>query len=250
MDDYTAVAEPPAAAPEGRTPWGIGDIAKAIGLVIALTVLISIPSALVASLLAGDGDLEDDPTALSIVLGLSIVLEALMLWAAYRFSIGKYHVDLAALGLKRPERGTWMAPFAIVIGSLFVMYVYFGLLAALGLEPDTELPEGVFDSAGPFLVLFALSVFVAPPVEEVFFRGFVFGGLRGRWGTFLAAIASGALFGLAHLGNPGTFYLIPPVAAVGAVFAYGYVYTGSIIPGIIAHFLFNFMQVMLGLATS
>jgi membrane protease YdiL (CAAX protease family) len=137
-----------------------------------------------------------------------------------------------------------------MLGSLAVMYLYFGVLAALGVSPDTDLPEGVFDNAGPFIVLFVLSVFVAPPVEEVFFRGFIFGGLRGRWGPVLAAVASGTLFGLAHVANPGAFYLLPPVAAVGAIFAAGYIYSGSIIPGIIAHFLFNLMQVTLGLAVS
>jgi membrane protease YdiL (CAAX protease family) len=115
------------------------------------------------------------------------------------------------------------------------MYIYFGILSAFGVSPDTDLPEGVFVNAGPFIVLFVLSVFVAPPVEEIFFRGFVFGGLRGRWGVLPAALASGALFGLAHVGNPGTIYLLPPVAAVGVIFAFGYVYTGSIIPTIIAH---------------
>ena len=103
-----------------------------------------------------------------------------------------------------------------VITSLAVMYVYFGLLSAAGVEPDTDLPDGVFDNAGPFLVLFFISVFVAPPVEEIFFRGFIFGGLRGRWGPLLAAVASGALFGLAHVGNPGTLYLLPPIGAAWA----------------------------------
>ena len=250
MDSYIAVPEDAPPADTSRAPWGLLDMAKAIGIVIALTVLISLPAALVADSLAGDEGIEEDATALTIVLALSIVLEGLMLWTAYRFSVAKYRLDLSALGLSRPSRGAWITPFALIFGSLIVMYAYFAVLAAFGFEPDTDLPEGVFDNAGPFIVLFVLSVFVAPPVEEIFFRGFVFGGLRGRWGVLLAAFASGALFGLAHVGNPGTVYVLPPVAAVGMIFAFGYVYTGSIIPTIIAHFLFNLMQVSLGLALS
>ncbi len=249
MDSYTAAPEAPPAGPS-RAPWGLADMAKAIGIVIALTVLISIPSALIAEVVAGDRDIEDHPTALTIVLALSIVLEGLMLWTAYRFGVQKYGLTLRSLGLTTPSRAGWWLPFALVIGALGVMYVYFAVLSAFNVEPDTDLPEGVFDNAGPFLVLFVLSVFVAPPVEEVFFRGFIFGGLRGRWGPVLAALASGALWGLAHVGNPGTLYLLPPVTAVGAMFAFGYVYTGSIIPIIIAHFLFNLLQVTLGLAVS
>ncbi len=251
MDPY-ALASPPEAPPDraSRVPWGLADMAKAIAIVIVLTFLISIPFVLAADAIAGNEDIDNDPAALSIVLGSSVVLEGLMLWTAYRFTVRKYHLDFAALGLRRPTRGGWFTPVWIVIGSLIMMYVYFALLSALGVEPNTDLPEGVFDSAAPFLVLFFLSVLVAPPVEEVFFRGFIFGGLRERWGPVLAAVASGALFGLAHIGNPGTIYLLPPIAAVGFVFALGYIYTGSIIPGIVAHFLFNLLQVILGLVYS
>ena len=250
MDSYTVA--PPEQPPieDARTPWGFADMAKAIAIVILLTIVLSIPPAIIANIVAGDRDIEDHPTALTIVLAISIVLEGLMLWTAYRFSVQKYKLDLGALGLTKPSRAIWWLPFALMIGALGVMYVYFGALSAFGVEPDTDLPSGVFDNVGPFLVLFVLSVFVAPPVEEIFFRGFIFGGLRGRWGTVGAAFASGALFGLAHVGNPGTIYLLPPVAAVGALFAVGYVYTGSIIPGMIAHFLFNLLQVSLGLAFS
>ncbi|HET9477452.1 MAG TPA: hypothetical protein VFP63_08190, partial [Dehalococcoidia bacterium] len=178
MDDYTAVAEPLPAAPEGRTPWGLADMAKAIGFVILLTILISVPVSLIADEVAGGRDVEDDATALSIVLGLTVFLEGFMLWMAYRFSVRKYRLDFSALGLRKPDRGTWMMPFGILFTSLAVMYVYFGLLSAAGVEPETDLPDGVFDNAGPFLVLFFISVFVAPPVEEIFFRGFIFGGLR------------------------------------------------------------------------
>lgn len=245
-----AAAGAPAAAPADRVPWGLADMAKAVALVILLTVVASIPAAIVAAAIAGSSDVNDNPNSLAIVLGISVVLEGLMLWTAYRFSVQKYGLQLSALGLRRPERAGWWMPFALLFGSLGIMYAYFGTLAAFGVEPDTNLPKGVFDDARPFAVLFVLSVFIAPPVEEIFFRGFIFGGLRGRWGTVLAALASGALFGLAHVGNPGTVYLLPPIAGVGALFAFGYVYTGSILPTMGAHLLFNLLQVILGVATS
>ena len=58
---------------------------------------------------------------------------------------------------------------------------------------------------------------VAPIAEEFFFRGFIFGALR-QWhikvagheiGTWLAAIETGILFGLAHTGSAAAQYLIP-----------------------------------------
>jgi membrane protease YdiL (CAAX protease family) len=58
---------------------------------------------------------------------------------------------------------------------------------------------------------------IAPICEEFFFRGFIFGGLRrmritiaGREvGTWVAAILTGILFGLAHTGSASSQYLIP-----------------------------------------
>jgi len=249
MEDYTA-AVVPAADRGDRAPWGLADMAKAVALVILLTVLASIPAAIVAAAIAGGADVNDNPNSLAIVLGISVVLEGLMLWTAFRFSVQKYGLQPSALGLRRPKRAGWWMPFALLFGSLALMYVYFAVLNVFGVSPNTDLPEGVFDDARPLAVLFVLSVFVAPPVEEIFFRGFIFGGLRPRWGATIAALASGALFGLAHIGNPGTVYLLPPIAAVGALFAFGYVYTGSILPTMGAHFLFNLLQVALGIATS
>ena len=68
--------------------------------------------------------------------------------------------------------------------------------------------------------LVAAAVFVcviAPMAEEFFFRGFLFGALR-RWrinvlgreiGTWVAAVFTGVLFGLAHTGSASSQYLIP-----------------------------------------
>jgi hypothetical protein len=97
----------------------------------------------------------------------------------------------------------------------------------------------------PLIVLVGiLSLALAPVMEETFFRGFLFGGLRGRWGVFFAALSTGFLFSLAHL-DPLVFI---PFTAVGMIFAWGYVYSGSILAGMIAHLLFN--SISFGLAVS
>ncbi len=240
----------PSSASPARTPWGIGDMGRAIGLVIGLTILVSIPAAVIATVLAGGSNLEDDPAALTVVLLISVFLESFMLGCAFAFSIRKYRVSWADLGLRMPKRGSFWLPVVLMMGGLAVMYVYFGILSAFGVSPDADVPKQVFDNIAPLSVLVVLSLLFAPIVEEIFFRGFIFGGLRGRWGTFRAALASGALFGLAHIGNPGTIFILPPIAMVGMIFAFGYSYSGSILATIAAHFLFNLLQVSVGIATS
>ena len=78
-------------------------------------------------------------------------------------------------------------------------------------------------------------VFIAPFVEEVFFRGFVFAGLRARYDWRWAAAISSALFAAAHLEL--TFFI--PAFVLGYVFAYLYQRSGSVWPGMIVHAAMN-----------
>lgn len=240
--------EPPA----GTIPWTLGDIGKAIGVVVLVLIATSIPASIVALALAGGDDIEKDPTALTVALGASVFLELALFFAAIHFSVRKYGASPAALGLRPPKRGGFWSSagvgFGLVIAGLGVNFAYFAALSLVGIEPDTDLPEEVFQDAGPLIVIGVLSLLFAPLMEEVFFRGFVFGGLRPRWGLLWAALASGLLFAVAHIGNPGTIYLIPPVAAIGAIFAWGYASTGSLLASFFAHFLFNLVAFGAGVA--
>jgi membrane protease YdiL (CAAX protease family) len=233
-------------------PWTPKDIGKAIGVVIVGTIVTSVPPTIVAAAIAGSEDIEDDPTALTIALGASIFLELFLFGTAFWFSVRKYGVSIGSLGLKWPERGGfWMTvglTFAMVLGAFSISFIYFAALNAVGVSPDTDLPEQAYQSAGPLIVLAVLSLVCAPIMEETFFRGFVFGGLRYRWGAAAAAGASGLLFAVAHIGNPGTIYLIPPVALIGALFAWGYLFSGSLLASILAHFLFNLVAFTAGVA--
>jgi len=234
----------PPARPRERTPWGYADMAMAIGTVIGGTFLVGAPFATVAVVIAGGADLGDDETATAVLLGASLLAEVFLLLAVALFTVGKYRVSWAALGFRLPRRGSWWLPLALLGGALAVVWLYFAVLAALGAEPGGNIPEEAFDSVPLVVLVGVLSVGLAPFMEEMFFRGFLFGGLRGRWGVFWAALGTGFLFGLAHV-DP-TVYI--PFTAVGMLFAWGYVYSGSLLASMIAHLLFNGLS--FGLAVS
>jgi len=238
-------------SPASGAPWTLTDICKAIGLVVLVLIVSSIPASIVALVIAGGREIEQDPTALTVTLAASAFLELALLFTAVHFSVRKYHLPWASLGLRRPTRGGfWLTlglAVGLVIAGLIVSFAYFEALSAVGIDPETDI-EQAFQSVGPLVVLIILSLLFAPLLEEIFFRGFVFGGLRDRWGVVLAGLASGLLFALAHIGNPGTIYLIPPVAAIGAIFAWGYAYSGSLLASVLAHFLFNLAAVIDGIS--
>ncbi len=99
-------------------------------------------------------------------------------------------------------------------------------------QPDIS---SLFDNvSSPWPLLFA-GVIVAPFVEEVFFRGFVFTGLREKYGWIPAALISAGLFALVHL-RPISFL---PIFLMGLIFAYLYHRTNSIWPGLIMHLATN-----------
>ncbi|MEO8956145.1 MAG: CPBP family glutamic-type intramembrane protease [Ktedonobacteraceae bacterium] len=80
-----------------------------------------------------------------------------------------------------------------------------------------------------------VAVFVAPFCEEIFFRGFVFTGLRRGMPLYLAVILSALLFAAAH-GDPASF---PVLLVIGLLLAILRWQTKSLWPGILLHCLNN-----------
>jgi hypothetical protein len=98
------------------------------------------------------------------------------------------------------------------------------------------------------LVAFA-AVVAAPIAEEFLFRRVLQGWLEGwleprapRWGGVTAIVVSSLAFALAHLGQ-GLAWV--PLFFFGLVVGYLARQTGSIVPGIILHGLFNAVSVVL-----
>lgn len=85
------------------------------------------------------------------------------------------------------------------------------------------------------IAIFFLVSVAAPFIEETFFRGALFTGLRAKWGTATAVVASGIIFALMHP-LPSSFL---PIFTLGAVFAVVRNQRGSLIPGMVAHCINN-----------
>lgn len=246
FDQTLPPLQPPAAPaqPQDRTPWGYADMAMAIGTVIGGTFLVGAPIVAIAVLIASNGTSSDDDIATAVSLGASVLGEIFLVLAVALFTVGKYKVSWTDLGLRLPRKGSWWLPLALLGSALAVVWVYFAILAILGVEPGSNIPEDAFDSVPLVVLVGVLSLVFAPIMEETFFRGFLFGGLRGRWGVFWAALGTGFLFALAHL-DPLVFI---PFTLVGMLFAWGYFYSGSLLASMIAHLLFNALS--FGLAVS
>lgn len=148
-----------------------------------------------------------------VVFDLGFVVTALY----FASSSGRRRPRPSDFGYRRIS--LWLgvgAFFAAGAGYLIVSAVYQSIVKLHGTD---KLPTDLGINSSTFALVGA-AIFVcvlAPIAEEFFFRGFIFGALR-RWhiqirghqiGTWVAAVETGILFGLAHTGSAASQYLIP-----------------------------------------
>src|SRR5438477_11253831 len=99
---------------------------------------------------------------------------------------------------------------------------------------------------GPWLVINAvMAVCLAPLCEEVYFRGFLFQGLRGRMRFVWAALLSGSFFAFVHV-EPIRFF---GLATMGVILAAVFEHRRTLVAAIAAHATINVVAVLAILAT-
>jgi len=163
--------------------------------------------------------------------GLVISLgELLLLVPVWLLATRKYRVGWDTLGLRSFKWEMLGLGCGLMLLSLAFNLVYGLFLGLFGLRIQPDLAP-IFDQlSSPWLLLIGGAV-VAPIVEEIFFRGFMFAGLRPRYGWQRAAVVSSALFALIHLIPTA----IIPIFLLGYIFAYLYHRSNSIWPAILMH---------------
>ena len=125
----------------------------------------------------------------------------------------------------------------ILVLDIFVVLPIHAVITIF-LFPDAEQQEVITmfeDASDTSLALLAFSVAILTPfAEELLFRGFILGMLLKRYSDTQSVVISSLIFAIAH--EP-----IAMVLAFGGGLLYGWVRvrTGSILPGMIAHAIWN-----------
>jgi membrane protease YdiL (CAAX protease family) len=164
---------------------------------------------------------------------------------------------LAQIGFQAPDPGR-----LIMLGVGMAVVMYAGSVALslgfqqFGIEQNQaeqfrkqfSLAPG--DTFGQLLFLIGGGL-LAPIGEETLFRGYVFNAIRltfgsKRWGIPLAYLASALVFAVIHFSGvtQGAIALIVPIFFIALVLAWGMHRTGSLLPGIVAHGIFNSVQLV------
>lgn len=231
-------------APIPRGPWGpvatIAFTCVIAGAFMLVQIALAVPYLLMtvkqtspAAIEAAALSLESDGRFLSfaeVFSGTTAVgLTLLFAWLRRGPAVREY---LALGGVPRPTALRWL----LYTVSLGVLLEVASQLAGYPAVPEWML--NIYRSAGSLpLLVFALLV-VAPVVEELVFRGFLFAGLRRSWlgdtGTILVASAVWAAIHLQYR----AFY-VGQVFCLGLLLGAARVRTGSVVLAMGMHALFS-----------
>lgn len=205
------IERPPAepAAPEREPAWGYRDVfyfllycAGALGmaLVVALVAAELIELIVGASLFA-----EDSPGRIYVVLGIQALWWLLILGGLFGIVSIKYGRPFwRSLGWRWTEEPPWGFATAGVVMAFAVA----GATHLLPM-PEEELPiERLLENRASLIALAAFGVLIAPALEELVFRGFLFPVIERSHGPVAAVLATSALFAVLHAQQYGGHWQI------------------------------------------
>ena len=202
-------------------PWSVGDTWLGVVLLVLLSVgmLVAVLMGINAQFMQNIGVL-----FLEMIYILPIVL--IFVWRRIHWKhlgFGKFTWNVMGMGC-----GLLVGGYAIIIMHNSILYVF-------DISPQGDQISKIFDQLDSAFWFFITGAVIAPIVEEIFFRGFLFQGFRQKYGWMPAIFLSSAIFGAAHL-DPVSLI---PTFVLGCVLAYIYHRSNSVWPGILFHAAIN-----------
>ncbi len=218
----------------GRAGWMPALAFAAFVTGFGVTILLGLVVVVAAG--AFGASVDNPPPGVNILL--TLVQNVALVGAAYGFARMNGRPAAVDFGLRA-------ARFWLSVRLLVAVWIGFFALSAiwaavLGLNEPQSLPDelGAEGALVNVLAVVVVVTVVAPLGEELFFRGFFYGALRNWRGPMVAAVLTGAVFGLVHAGSSPIGYIVPL-----AIFGFGlcllYERTGSLYPPIALHALNN-----------
>lgn len=224
-----------------------GRPAALLGVALGWLVLSVVGSGVLAVLVVGGlnrlgwlawRDFEVDVTT----LGLSLQ-QALMVFGSVHQGLRAGAGDLrAGLGWL-PVRRYWL--LAALVACVLLLGAAQVELSAVSPVVHDFLKRAVREVAGlpigsgAYAVWFAATIVIGAPIaEEMFFRGWLWVGLRGRWGAWRTGLTTGAAFLLLH-GAGGEWRLLVALAPVAVVLSLAREFGGSMRASLAVHMMNN-----------
>lgn len=163
---------------------------------------------------------------ISLVSGLLTLLSVVLLFKLRRKSLRQ------ELWLRPAPVGVFLWAAVLAVCLYLLVTLVLGLLPERWLEGYSEASAGLEQTGA---VAFLSTALVAPVVEEVIFRGLIYTRLQCAMPGWVAVALSAAIFGVCH----GEALWFCYAYVLGVIFALVTRMTGSILPGMLMHLVFN-----------
>ncbi len=219
-------------------PWTIIDVAEAVAVLLFTLVV----GGMVTSMTVGRFLPEAHTLTQPIIMTVQYLLVGIVTIAVIFHRMGHLSSHpLRALGMRFQRAaaliGIGLAGYSVLLTGLLVILAVLGRVVG-DVSPLAQTIEQVIGEArtpGEIAIYFVLVVILAPIVEELVFRGYVYAGLRRVMATRHAIIIGAALFAAVHL-NAAGFLMI---GIIGVMLCYLYERSRSLLPCMVAHGVHN-----------
>lgn len=178
--------------------------------------------------------------------GVFVTDAAILLVLWYRLARLRERWSLFGLGaaLRSAPARSILFGLGIGVAALVLSSLITDIIHALGFNVNGQQQMLIQPLHGaPWWIVLGVvlaGTFVAPVVEELFFRGYIFRAVAVRRGIGPAYITSALVFALFHLsGGTSLLPLVPALFVVGLLLCFAYRRTGNLLADITAHALNN-----------
>ncbi len=208
-------------APNYSVPWSIADTWIGVGLLVLLSL-----GMIVLVLFIPDRKYLQNAGVLFLELMYLLPVAVIFAWRRISWKhlgFGKFSLNVVGLGCG-----------LLVIAYVLILF-HNTLLKSFGVDTQGDQVFKIFGQLQSPVWFFIVGAIIAPVVEEIFFRGFLFQGFRQKYGWIVAVLLSSAIFGAAHL----DLVSLIPTFVLGCVLALMYHKSNSLWPGILFHATIN-----------
>lgn len=203
----------------------LGVACLVIAAAFFAAIIAGIPTVILLGLPRNPGDLGSGIIEAAFYLGGGAVLVPLL----ERLS----HRSLAELGVRALDARAWALTAGALVLLLAIQAAYQFILTAFHQQNHVQAGFEHFQvtSAPAAAMVLINGALIAPVVEELFFRGLIFNALALRMPVIVAAVLSGAFFGISH-GDP---VLFPVLMLFGILQALIYRASGNLVVPMLVH---------------
>ena len=219
--------------PEVGPVWRVSDLVWGMVALLALQLTLRVTP--------GWG--QDDPSAPWVIISATLAFYGLIVgivWLIARRRGAAPH----DLGLARFKVVRSLAMVLVLLAILLITREhYISIARMLGFTPpsvDQQLIRLFGEGPWGLVLATAVTVVVAPVVEETFFRGLVYAVLRERMRASYAICLSSLIFAIYHF----SLWLVVPILLLGIALAWLTEWQRSIWPAVICHALNNLLAVL------